>query len=212
MIALFIIIAVLILVFLILRMNVHIIFDYHERPTITLKILFFRFDAIDLFRKYLNKDSGDNKKDKKAKKEGSLTNKSKKKSVDLLGFADFLVHVSRVISLAIKDHFSKSTVNLKELKVSVGSEDAAKTALLCGTVIQAANGLCAVLMHCSTFRCDNRNLSISPDFSSEKTTVALHLQITNKFIDIIKLFITTYFRFFEGKENNYARNSVKTGH
>ncbi len=211
MIAIYIVLAIIVLIILVLRMNAHIIFDYHEKPTITLKILWFRFDAVDLFHKYLNQDRDNNSKTKKEKKSSS-PKKEKKKSVDLLGFADFLVHISKVIGLAVKDHFSKATVNLKELKVSVGSDDAAKTALLCGTVIQAANGLCALLMRFSTFRCDNRNLCISPDFSSEKSTVSLHLVMTSKVFDIIKLFFTTYFRFFEGKDNNYARNSIKTGH
>ncbi len=210
MIALLIISAIVILIILILRMNVHIIFDYHDKPTVTLKVLFFRFNAIDLFHKYLNRGSADSGQAKIEKKK--TTSANKKKSLDLIGFADFLVHISKVISLAVKDHFSKATVNLKELNVKVCSDDAAKTALLCGTVIQVANGLCALLMHFSTFRCNNRNLSISPDFSSEKSSVSLHLVLTSKLFDIIRLFITTYFRFFEGKENNYARNSIKTSH
>ena len=208
MIAVWIILFVVLFVVLVLNLRAHFIFEYKEQFKVTLKILFFRFDAVGLFQKILN---GNNKKNEMETKKGSFK-KVKKKSADLLGFADFLVHLTKVIGLAVKEHFSKATVNLKELKVSVGSEDAAKTALLCSTVTQAANGLCALLMHFSKFRCDNKNLMIAPDFSTEKTSVSLYLVMSSKVIDIIKLIFNTYFRFFEGKENDYARNSVKTGH
>lgn len=207
MIALYILLSLVLLIFLILFLNVHLIFDFHEKLTITLKVLWFRFDGYELIKKIGEEDTNTSQKSTKAKKK---TGKSKK--IDLIGFAKFLVHLTKVVSLGLKEYITNSRVDLKEMHVVIGTDDAAQTALISGTVMQAANGLCALLQHISDFRCDNRNLSITPDFTSENSSVSFQLVVTNKLKDIIGIFFRTYTRFFEGKEDNHARNSIKTGH
>ena len=102
--------------------------------------------------------------------------------------------------------------NLKELHVSIGTDDAAKTALLCGSAIQGANVLCALLQRFSNFRFDNRNLSISPNFTEEKTKLSIDLDLSTRVFDIIVVILRAYFRFLEREEFNHARNTIETGH
>ena len=211
MIVLWILLALLALLAALLFVNVHLIFRYEENATVTLRVLFFRFDAMKLISRFTQ-----DRKKAKAEKAVSVTETAlepkKKRKFDPVGFAEFLLHITEVVGKAIREHFSHMTVNLKKLCVRIGTEDAATTALLCGGAIQAANGLCALLQRFSRFRCDSRNLSISPDFTSETSSFSLHLDLASKPVFLIAVLIRAYFRFFEGKENKNVRNSAETSH
>ena len=197
MIVLYVVLALVAILLFLLNLRVRLIFTYHDKAAVTLGILFFRWDAAKLVQNYLERKK--EVKPKMVEKENSKTEQSK--SIDLIGFAEFLIHIGSVIRLAIKEHFEKTRVFLKELHVSVGTEDAAQTALVCGGVYNAANGLCALLQHFSDFRCDNRNLSISPDFTSDQTKFSLHLVMSTKVIHLIGVLLRSYIRFFEGKDD-----------
>ena len=185
-----------------LFVNVHLIFCYENKAEVTLRILFFRFDAIRLFRRFTS--------DKKAPSEEPLAEESvpskgsKKRKGSPLDFAEFLLEIGKIIALAIKEHFERMKVYLKMLYVEIGSDDAAKTACLYGAAIQAANALCVLLQHFSNFRCDNERLLICPNFTSEESKLSIHLDLCVKPIHLIGILIRSYFRFFERKENNHA--------
>lgn len=206
MIALYVLGAILLLILLILFLNVHLIFIYQDQVKVTLQILCFRFDAIELFKSLSEKQNEQENK--------SVMQESKKKANkgSLIGFAEFLVRIARVIGFAIKEHLSKLKVDLKELSISIGTEDAATTALVTGGVITAANALCALLQQFSNFRCNNKKCSISPNFTSEKTSFSIHLKLTSRIVSLIGVIFRSYFRLFEGKDEKNARNSVETSH
>lgn len=196
MIWLWILLGVIALLAFLLCANLHLVFQYHTAPRITLRYLFFKWDGKKLFDTFVEK-----RKTKPEKVPAESTSQTEKKSgADIVGFAQFLKHIAQVIGLAIKEHFAKMTVNLKELHVSVATEDAAETAMAYTLALNAANGLCALLQHFSRFRCDNRNLSISPSFSSDKTHFSIHLDLSSKPIHLIAVILRSYIRFFEGKE------------
>ena len=197
MIALYILLAVLFLIFFLLFVNIHVIFTYRESARVTVRVLFFRFDGMKLFRSFTKEKD---KTKKNAKAEQVQVESKRKKSADPLGFVEFLIRIGRIIGRALEEHFSKMKIYLKELHVSVASSDAAETALLYGGAIQAANGLCALLQHYSHFRCDNRNLVIAPDFVSEKSRFSIHLDLTVKAFHLIGVLLRAYLRLFEGKD------------
>jgi len=200
MIFLYVFLAVLVLVLTALFINVHLVFLYREKEKVRLRVLFFSFDAIKLYNRYAEKKKK-NKIPDPQRKSVETKEEIKKQGFDPVGFAEFLLHITRVISLAVKESLESMKINLKELIVSVGTDDAAKTALTAGVAIQAANGLCAVLQHFSNFRCDNRRLAISPDFTSEKSRFSIHLDLSIKPIQLIGVLLRSYTRFFERKES-----------
>lgn len=196
MIALYIFLALLALILFLLFVNIHVIFTYGESAKVTFRFLLFRFDGMKLFRRFTQE-----KKTKKSTESEPVQGGTKRKNrADPLGFAEFLLRIGRIIGRALKEHFSKMKIYLKELHVSIGSSDAAETALLYGGAIQAANGLCALLQHYSHFRCDNRNLVIAPDFVSEKSRFSIHLDLTVKAFHLIGVLLRAYLRLFEGKD------------
>lgn len=184
------------IVLFLLLLPINLVFDFHENAQVYLRILWIRLDSkkfIDsFFSEKQNKDSGLKPKRAKSSEKGR-----KKSPYDLMGFAEFLIHITGVLGSTLRDFFSKSKVHLKELQVSVGTDDAAKTALLCSTVIQAANGLCALLYENSHLVCDSDHLSISPDFTSESSRFSLHLVLSCPVIHLIGVYLRANIRFFE---------------
>lgn len=183
---------VLLILFL-LFMPIHLVCRYPSESIVTIRILCFRFDGAELIEKLFNKnETADTKPKPASKKKRNSAN-----SPDMIGFIEFLLHLTDVIRSSLAVFFSKAKVNLKELRISVGTEDTAKTALLSTGVVQAANGLCAALQHFSNFRCDSKNLSIAPNFTSENSVFSLHLDISCTVIHIIRVYLHTNLRFFE---------------
>lgn len=197
MIFLWVLLALILLIAFVLLLRVRFIFDFHEKPTITIRILWFRFDANQLINKFLSKDETKSQNTKAKQKKSPEQEKTNKRSGDLLGFIEFLLHIADVLGGALKDYLSKTDVYLKELHVSIGTDDAARTALACSGAVQAANGLCAVLQHYSKFSCDSDHLSISPDFLSDKSKFSLHLVLTSTVVHLIGVYLRANMRFFD---------------
>ena len=185
--------AFVLLILFLLFMPIHLVCRYPSESIVSIRIFWFRFDGEELLEKLFNKNETPDTKPKPASKK----KRNSANSPDMIGFIEFLLHLTDVIRSSLAVFFSKAKVNLKELRISVGTEDAAKTALLSTGVVQAANGLCAALQHFSNFRCDSKNLSIAPNFTSENSVFSLHLDISCTVIHIIRVYLHTNLRFFE---------------
>ena len=196
MIFLWILLIVALLIAAILTMRVNLIFDFREKQSVYLRILFFRFDSNRFIDRFLSNDkkSGTNASEEINKKQENTMKKNK--SSDPSDFIDFLFHLTEVIGSALQDLFSRAKVDLKELHVLIGTEDAANTALLCSSAAQAANGLCAVLQHFSRFRCNSKNLSISPNFTSAESNFSLHLVLSCPVIHLVGVYLRANSQFF----------------
>lgn len=192
MIVFWIVFAFVLLILSILFMPIHLICRYPAKSNFSFRILCFRFDGVELFKKIFTKNEAKDTDPKTVQK-----GKKNDRSADLFGFLEFLLHLTDVIRSTILEFFSKAKVNLKELRISVGTDDAARTALLSCSVTQAANGLCAALQHFSKFRCNSKKLSIAPDFTSEKSDFSLHLDISCTVIHMIRVYLHANMRFFE---------------
>ena len=79
MIALYILLAVLFLIFFLLFVNIHVIFTYRESARVTVRVLFFRFDGMKLFRSFTKEKD---KTKKNAKAEQVQVESKRKKSAE----------------------------------------------------------------------------------------------------------------------------------
>ena len=189
--------ALFIFVIFVLLLPIHLIFDFRKEARIRLRVLFFTFEGEKIRKGFLTSEDKKSKKEVTKKAKPVEKQKKSKRPTDLLGFAEFLVHIASVLGGALKDFLSKSKVNLKELYVSIGTDDAARTALLCSGVIQAANGLFALLQQHSNFVWNQEKLSITPDFLSDKSKVSLHLDLSSSVYHLIGVYLRANIRFFE---------------
>lgn len=198
MIFLWILLALVLLIVLILFLRIRLIIDYHGRLKTVIRVMWFRFDIQEIIGR---------KRSKAKEKKGAPKAKTKEKAFlqkpkisgpsDVLGFAEFLIHLAGVIKDTLTDFFSKAKVNLKELHVKVGSDDAAETALRTGAVQQSANFLCAALQNFSKFRCNSKNLSIAPDFVSSESSFSFHLVISCSLVHFLGVYLRANMRFLD---------------
>lgn len=116
---------------------------------------------------------------KKAKAEGRTLpedeKKKKKKKMELaeiLGWVYVGLDALKGLGKSFGKHFEIEAVRMK---IRVGSEDAAQTAILYGIIVQMAAYLVEGLSAITNFRCKKREeMQISADFLSDKLVMDLH--------------------------------------
>lgn len=116
---------------------------------------------------------------KKAKAEGrTLPEDEKKKKKKKMELADILgwVYVGLDALKGLGKSFGKHfEIEAVKMKIAVGSEDAAQTAILYGIIVQMAAYLVEGLSAITNFRCKRREeMQITADFLSEKLVMDLH--------------------------------------
>jgi len=202
-------VALLLLLFVLLLVPARLVITYHGKPKTEIRYLFFRFDVKELIERF-GSDDGNGAEQSKPKT--LPKNSAKQKKGDLLGFISFIGKVTQTIALAVKEQLERSKVYLKEFTLVLGTDDAAKTAMLFGAATTAANSLCAVLGRFTRLYCNNDRLLIAPDFSSDKTTFSVHLELHFRFLHLIGVILRAQSRLFDRKDVHHARNSIKASH
>lgn len=190
MIALYIILGVLLLLFLLTLIRVQIFASYSDTLTLTLKILFFKKTLVpsppEHKKAKKTKKSKKPKKTKKSdqkqkeaeeqpeeKKKKSLLGKLKEKK-GLSGLVSLLTGLARIAAGAVKGLLSHVVIHRLDVGVALNSGDAASTAVtygkLCSVVYPAVNIIVAATV------CKSWNVSIEPAFDTEgKTEVTAEL-------------------------------------
>lgn len=118
--------------------------------------------------------------EKKKAKEGTSSDKSKK-SKKKKGLADILdlVYMGLAALKSLGKSFGKHfEIEAVRLRITVGSEDAAQTAILYGILVQAVAYALEVLSALTNLRIrkkNRENILVDADFTSEKIEADLHL-------------------------------------
>lgn len=133
---------------------------------------------IDRFRKLMEKKSEDEteKSKKTAKKEKSAEDGGEAEKSGLLS------DIRRIVSAAvefIKRFGGYARVNIKALEISIGTGDAAKTAIMYGAAVGAVQNLVALLYTCKTLKTGRKTvISVSPDYLSDKIEAKIDIKLT----------------------------------
>ena len=192
MIALIVIISIVAIIAFLLSIKITLKVRYTDKPTIYLKILFLK---IQLYPKKKKKKRYPHSMSKrKAKKiKNSLKKKPKKqkrKKSDLKeeleeeieDKSDLFSIVSIIVSF-VKNFilFFVKSVRIKafKLKITVATEDAAKTALTYTAITQSINSLFPLLDKLKTFKKlpKGKDLAVNADFTSETPTVDIDTEL-----------------------------------
>ena len=122
---------------------------------------------------------------KKEKKEAEGKKKEKKDSVLMTRLKNFdtapdMIEQLYDMLVLVSDKFAKRlTVKIFTLDAIIGSDNAAKTAILYGGACSAAGCISAFLdQHMNLKKRDKASINISPDFLSEKTLVSADVLMT----------------------------------
>ena len=169
MIALYIILGILLLLFLITFLNVWVFASYNEELRLFIKIAFIKLQLVP------PKPKKEKKKPKKGKKKEPEKEKPEKEKsfsikdyVKEKGISGILNIVKRVADLAVgalKDLLGKITVTKLSIRIRVAGEDAADSAVKYGRVCSALYPALRVIAEVVTI--EDYNIDIEPDFSDK---------------------------------------------
>ena len=225
--AFWIIFAVLAFLALVLFLPVSLQIVYSSSLVLRLQILFFSFQLVPKKKRHIslrhfskrglqNKEKKAEKKalraakhleQKKLTKEAAKTKKNAENSEkkEKRSFSEILDLITAVLDLAkaVISRFSKHLgLSIKQLDVSIGSDEAAKTALLCGTVNSAVLMLVEFFRNNTRFDDKSVNcISIQPDFLSESCHIVLDIRFRLNLIAVLDTIIHALIKFIQHKEH-----------
>ena len=179
MIALYIILGILLLIFLVLMIRVQVFFHFADEPQLTVKVLFYQKKLLPPPPKHGKKKEKPAKKpkqeetepkeneEKESEKKQSYLSKIKDKK-GLSGLVSLLTDVARITGGLLKGLFSHIVIHKLDVGIALNSGDAASTAVtygkLCSAVYPAVNVIVAATV------CKNWNVTLEPVFEGEKKT------------------------------------------
>lgn len=211
--------AIILLITLIMFIRAKIVLTYNGDLSVTLKILFLKFDlhprslseinVKDYTKKKIEKrrlkarKKAEKKALKKAKKEEKKTaggGKKKKKYT----FSDILTLVSTVkeiVSALVGSFFGYLRVEVARLDIVVATDDAAKTAIVYGAVYQAVSYILAIFDKITTVKYEkNSYVSVRADFLREKFYADINVTFSLRVGQLIKILIKTAYRYLKNKK------------
>ena len=202
MIALYIILGILLLLFLIMLIKVEVFAHYENEITLSVKVLFIKKTLVPTPPKKEKKKKEKKKKpekkppekkketgeeDKKEKKLNYLQKIKEKKG--LTGLLSLITGAARIAGGAMKGLFSHIVIKKMDMGIALCSGDAASTAVnygrLCSIVYPAVNVIVAATV------CKSYNVTLEPVFDDDKETefyadVHAHLRIIFAVAEAIK--------------------------
>lgn len=177
---------VLLLLFL-LFLPVRLYLCYNGKLTVKLKILCFSFSLYPKKKKWKMKDHlPEYQRKKKSKKKATQSHVKKEKQEDSRPFmekiSDLLEYVTRLLDRVIlpllgrlKQHL---TVRISRFEIVIGSEDAAKSALLYASAVNAGYALLAFLdEHAKLKKGKHARIAVSCPFTEYKSTALCELEL-----------------------------------
>ncbi len=186
-IALFIVLGILLLLFLILMIRVQVFATYSDELTLYIKVLFIRIPLIPPADKKPKKEPTPKKKKPKEDKpkenepdkepKPSFLSRLKEKK-GLTGLLSLLTSVAKIAGTLLKNLFSHIVIHRFDLGIALSGEDASSVALnygrLCSVVYPAVDIIVAATV------CRDYHVTLEPVFDSDRDTeisVDLHAHL-----------------------------------
>ena len=198
MIALYIILGVFLLLFLITLIPVEVLASYTDTLTLTVKVLFYKKKLLPSPPKppkpkpekkpedKPEKKEEDSKKDKKEKK-SYLTKLREKKGLG--GLISLFTSLAKIAAGALKGIFAHTVIHKLNVGIALSSGDAASTAVNYGRVCSVLYPAVDIIVNSTV--CKSYNVTVEPVFDDEKDTeiyaeLHAHLRIIFALIEAVK--------------------------
>ena len=187
-----------------LLLKIKIVFDLKDKLLVYAKVLFFRKPIVPSPQKKDKKEKkGKPKKKKKAQNED--TEQSKDSGESALKIVDHLNIITDVSKVFFGRFTKHSHVKLVRVNIKVASDDAAKTAILYGTVSAALSSLIALLDEVTNLDSPGRsNISVVPDYLSDKSEARIKLVYSIRVIGLIDLILQSIISYTKAKARAHA--------
>ncbi|MBR6050155.1 MAG: hypothetical protein IKP68_03005 [Clostridia bacterium] len=131
------------------------------------------------------------KKKKAAKKEQTKKAAPKKREITAHDVIDMLRSAAEVLGELLSKLRRRMKILLIKLNVKVGTDEAAKTAVIYGAAANACDELLEIMRRYTKFREKSGAVSVTADFTSEKTDFAAELELSASVIGIFGVLLPT---------------------
>ena len=186
--------AILLVIIVLLFSPVRINMKYHDQMTVFIEYLLFK---IQIFPEKPSKKAKDTENDKEEKK---------LKIVSIEKFLRFMYRVIKFASGILKDIGKKCTINLLDVNIAVGCEDAAQTAIRYGEVCAVVGSVIGIIEGNTPVK--KHQINISPDFANAKFSLDLDIIISARLNTLLGILIKHGSTLFETSK---GLNIVKGG-
>lgn len=214
--ALYIIAGILFLLLLVLLTPLHIIIRYEETLTVKLSVLFLRFPLYPKPKKIREKDfskkavakkkqKAARKATKKKEKERQKPQKAPNRKKDALSAIKLLLRILKKCYPRLVRTFR---IRVCELRAIIATDDAAKTAILYGSVAQVTAmllELCERFLWCKR---NKRRVEVVPDFCKAESSFYARICFTSCLYRLLCLAVTAGIAFLKAKLQN--KKTVQT--
>ncbi len=199
MLALYIILGILLLLFSLTLLNVYWYAEYDEKLKVFVRIAFLKIQLAPQKQKEEKPKKKSPKKQKKKKKKKKKTEKPEKKEPSFInklykergvsGIIDIIRQLAEIVAGALKGIFSHLIVTELTVKLDISGEDAADSAIKYGRVCAALFPALRVITDIVTVK--HYNVSVTPVFSDKPETRAYaRAKAKIRIIHILKHLIT----------------------
>ncbi len=204
--ALIILFSILLLIVLILLIRIKVVIDYKgEDIKLNLLILGIPIKLLPKKEKkkkiklsdysYKNQQKQLQKKPKKEKKKNKKENINVKEKPPI---SEAIPTIADMVKYLLKKFFGHLRIDVTEIKITVGTDDAAKTAILFGIVNQAAAALFDLLSTITNIKKNRKNeIAVYADFTSEKTVVNINLGFSLRIMHLFSIAFGTLFKYLK---------------
>lgn len=176
----------------------------HPKPPKKIKISDYTPRAL---AKKKRKEEKRNKRLQKKKQKKKAATPTAKKSKTLLQNLSSIRRLSSIVLARTSKHLR---IEARRLIITVGSEDAAKTAILFGAVNQAAIALLECLKQNGNLKQTHRSrIAVRADFEAEKTTADIKLIFTLRVWHLLDILFRTVKQWAKSKsQKNTSQNNT----
>lgn len=181
---LFTLIALISLLILLLFVPINIVIEYDKHLDIKLKILFFKFN---LYGSNMTKKTQINKSISNSQNISFRKSISKIKKIGIIKFLNLIVEAIKVSGTIISEILQKIDFNDTVFNLEIGSNDACSTAISYGQASIAMTIIYEYLVSLNILK--SYQISVNPNFLSEKISCKLKLDVSFKIIHMILVFI-----------------------
>ena len=161
----------------------------------------FRAEWRVLFYRRMLYPAPPKKKKKKPKKAGEAKKKSpeKKREMTAESAAEMIKSVTELIGTLVKKLRRRVRIKLIKLFVVVGTDEAAKTAILYGTICNACDELLEIMRRTTKFKDKDGAVSVTADFTAGSTDVDLEAELSLTLIGAISVLLPVMKKYAENK-------------
>ena len=212
--ALYILLTILTLFFLIGMIKVSVVIAYSDNLLLYAKVFFVKIKLIpkkepkrirrmsrakaQRIKKKLEKKAQKKKLEEKEKaKEEKAEGKGKKSPRDIIS----IIQTVATVSVAVIKRFAKHLrIKIAKINLVVASDDAASTAIIYGAVCQSINVLMPVLEDVKNFKnLKNADITVDCDFGSTEPKIDIKLEFSIRVWQILNIVIGAFIAFVKHK-------------